>query len=173
MRRSSMRTIIASMAALLFVLPLVSHAQNPRAVLEDAASALGVSNLTSLEFAGTGAMFDTGQSAVPGQRGPQFALKSYARSINFETASAQTDFERSRAEVRGGGAPAPRQIQVVSGDLAWNVVGDVIAPAPVALAERQFQLWATPQGVIKAAMKYNATVEGQTFSFAVPGRFTV
>ncbi|PYO04149.1 MAG: hypothetical protein DMD89_00145, partial [Candidatus Rokuibacteriota bacterium] len=108
-----MRTIIASMAALLFTFPLMSHAQAPRAALEEAASALGASNLTSLEFVATGAMFDTGQSAVPGQRGPQFALKSYTRSINFETASAQTDFERSRAEVRGGGAPAPRQIQVV------------------------------------------------------------
>jgi len=168
-----MRTIIASMAALLFTFPLMSHAQAPRAALEEAASALGASNLTSLEFVATGAMFDTGQSAVPGQRGPQFALKSYARSINFETASAQTDFERSRAEVRGGGAPAPRQIQVVSADLAWNVVGDVIAPAPVALAERQFQLWATPQGVIKAAMKYNATVDGRTVSFTVPSRFTM
>src|SRR3989442_1283359 len=173
MRRASMRMIITSMAALLFAAPLMSHAQTTRAVLEDAASALGASNLTSLEFVATSAMFDTGQSAVPGQRGPQFALKSYARSINYETASAQTDFERSRAEVRGGGAPAPRQIQVVSGDLAWNVVGDVIAPAPVALAERQFQLWATPQGVIKAAMKYNATVDGRTVSFTVPSRFTM
>ena len=145
-----MRMIIASMAALLFALPLISYAQAPRAALEDAASALGASNLTSLEFAGTGAMFDTGQSAVPGQRGPQFTLKSYVRSINYETASAQTDFERTRAEARGGGAPAPRQIQVVSGDLAWNVVGDVIAPAPVALAERQFQLWATPQEIGRA-----------------------
>src|SRR5215470_16109748 len=173
MRRTSMRTIIASMAALLFALPLVSHAQATRAALDEAASALGASNLTSLEFVATGAMFDTGQSAVPGQRGPQFTLKSYARSINYETASAQTDFERARAEVRGGGAPAPRQIQVVSGDQAWNVVGETVVPAPVALAERQLQVWTSPQGVIKGAMKYNGTVDGRTISFAVPNRFTV
>src|SRR5262245_16620188 len=97
MRGASMRTIIASIAALLFALPLMSHAQAPRAALEEAAAALGASGLTSLELAATGAMFDTGQSAVPGQRGPQFSLKSYARSINYETASAQTDFERARA----------------------------------------------------------------------------
>src|SRR5262252_5742949 len=130
MRRTSMRTIIASMAALLFALPLVSHAQATRAALDEAASALGASNLTSLEFAATGAMFDTGQSAVPGQRGPQFTLKSYARSISYETGSLQTDFERTRAEARGGGAPAPRQIQLVSADQAWNLVGDVASSRP-------------------------------------------
>src|SRR5262249_61149862 len=102
----------------------------------------------------TGAMFDTGQSAVPGQRGPQFTLKSYARSINYETASAQTDFERARAEVRGGGAPAPRQIQVVSGDLAWHVGGETGVPAPVPLAEGPPQLWAVPPGASKAATRH-------------------
>src|SRR5437899_3348264 len=106
MRRASMKTIIALMAALLFAVPVVSHAQASRAALEDAASALGASGVTSLEFAATGSMFETGQSAVPGQRGPQFTLKSYVRSVNYETASSQLDFERSRAEARGGGAPA-------------------------------------------------------------------
>src|SRR5262249_19134488 len=59
------------------------------------------------------------------------------------------------------------------GDLSWNVVGETAVPAPVALADRQFQLWSTPQGIVKAAMKYNATVDGRTISFAVPNRFTV
>src|SRR5947209_6918554 len=45
------------------------------------------------------------------------------------------------------------------------------APAPVSLAQRQFELWTTPHGIIKAAMKYKATVEGRTISFAVPDRF--
>jgi hypothetical protein len=61
----------------------------------------------------------------------------------------------------------------VSGDLSWNVVGETVVPAPVALADRQFQLWSTPQGIIKAAMKYNATADGRTISFAVPNRVTV
>jgi hypothetical protein len=145
-----MRTIIASMVALLFIAPLMSHAQGTRAVLEDAAKALGAS----------GTMFDTGQGAMAGQQGPQFTLKSYARSINDETVSLRTDFERTRAEIRGGGAPAPRQVQLVSGDHAWNVVGEVASSRPEAIADRQFQLWSTPHGIIKAAMKYNATVEG-------------
>src|SRR5262245_11038920 len=167
-----MRMMIAMMAAFLLVAPSMSHVQGSRAGLEDAAKALGASSLTTLEYVGTGTMFDTGQSAVPGQRGPQFTLKSFVRSISYETGSVQTDFERTRAEARGGGAPAPRQIHLASGDVAWNVVGDVVSARPEALAERQFQLWSTPQGIIKAAMRYNATVEGRTVSFAVPGRFS-
>ena len=46
-------------------------------------------------------------------------------------------------------------------------------PAPVALVERQLQLWTTPHGVIKAAMANNATVQGRTVAFAVPGRYSI
>jgi glyoxylase-like metal-dependent hydrolase (beta-lactamase superfamily II) len=77
---------------------------------------------------------------------------------------------------RGGGVPAvgeARQIALVSGDLAWNVVGESVAPSPVALVERQLQLWTTPHGVIWAAMASNATVQGRTIAFAVPGHYTV
>ena len=66
-----------------------------------------------------------------------------------------------------------RQVQVVSGDLAWNVTGETAAPAPVALVERQLQLWTTPHGLIKAALANNATVQGRAIAFAVPGRYTV
>jgi hypothetical protein len=62
---------------------------------------------------------------------------------------------------------------LVSGDVAWNIVGDQSASAPIALADRQFQLWATPQGVVKAAMARNATMQGRTIAFAVPGRFNL
>src|SRR5437899_346748 len=167
-----MQTIIPSLVALLLlVVPVTGYAQDARATLERAAAAMGASGLTTLEYTATGTMFDVGQSAVPGQRGPQFTLRRHTRSISYETTSVRTDLERARAEARGGGAPAPRQIWMVSGDHAWNVVGDTAAPAPVALAQRQFELWTTPHGIIKAAMKYNATVEGRTISFAVPDRF--
>ena len=117
----------------MILLPFTSFAQDGRATLERAAAALGGATLTSIEYTATGNMFDVGQSAVPGQRGPQFILKNYVRSINYETGSLRTDLERARAEARGGGSPAPRQISVVSGDLAWNVVGDAANPAPVAI----------------------------------------
>lgn len=76
-------------------------------------------------------------------------LPSFVRTINYETASLREEQVRSRAEMppRGGGVPSVgeiKQIQVVSGDLAWNVAGETAAPAPVALVERHLQLW-TPR----------------------------
>src|SRR5215472_14534739 len=76
---------------------------------------------------------------------PRFDVKSYVRSVNYETASLREDAVRQRTDAspRGGGVPAmgeARQIFAVSGEHTWNVAGETITPAPVALAERQFQL---------------------------------
>ena len=64
-----------------------------------------------------------------------------------------------------------RQILVVSGDFAWNVTGETAASAPIALIERQLQLWASPHGFVRAAMAHNASLSGRTIAFASPGRF--
>ncbi len=50
-------------------------------------------------------------------------------------------------------------------------MGEAAVAAPITLADRQFQFWATPHGVIKAALAGNATMQGRTIAFAVPGRF--
>jgi glyoxylase-like metal-dependent hydrolase (beta-lactamase superfamily II) len=83
---------------------------------------------------------------------------------------------RTRAlEPPKGGGPYVRgehkAVAFLSGDHAWNLAGDAAAPAPVALAERQFQLWSTPHGVIRAAMAGKGTIQGRTITFGAPGRF--
>jgi glyoxylase-like metal-dependent hydrolase (beta-lactamase superfamily II) len=122
-------------------------------------------------------VYAVGQNEAPGAPWPRFHLKSTTRTVNYETASLRDQNVRTQAldPPRGGGLQPVRGEQkqdfVVSGDHAWNVQGDAAIPAPIALAERQFQLWSTPHGVVKAAMAHKATVEGRTISFAVPGRF--
>jgi glyoxylase-like metal-dependent hydrolase (beta-lactamase superfamily II) len=170
-----MRRILAVLAALVVIWPLTAFAQGGGATLEGVIKATGAANLKSIEYTATGVTFAVGQSVVPGAPWPRFNVKSYTRSINYDTASSREDAIRSRAEPRGGGLPAmgeARQILVVSGDLAWNVTGETAAPAPVALTERQLQIWATPHGVVKAAMANNVAVQGRTLAFAAPGRFT-
>ena len=93
------------------------------------------------------------------------------------------EFVRTQADpgARGGGGiplvGEQHQLQAVSGTQAWNQIGDAIPTAQLAAVnDRLHQLWITPHGVIKAAMKHNATVEPQTepgkkltiISFAVP-----
>jgi glyoxylase-like metal-dependent hydrolase (beta-lactamase superfamily II) len=171
-----MRKMIALVAMILMSWPLIADAQDGRAALENVAKAMGASGLKSIEYTGTGESFSVGQSVVPGAPWPRFTLKSYTQAANYETASLRRDQVVVRADPRGGGVPAmgeARQIVVVSGDHAWTVAGDTLTPQPRFRTEQQLQLWATPHGVIKAAMANNATVQGRTIAFAVPGRFNV
>jgi len=173
-----MGKLFALATALVLFLPLSGAAQGGRATLESAAKALGADTVKTLQFSASGVSFAMGQSAVPGAAWPRFNIPSFTRTVNYETASLRDEQTRSRAEMppRGGGIPSVgevRQVQVVSGDLAWNVAGETASPAPVALVERQLQLWTTPHGLIKAALANNATVQGRTVSFVVAGRYSI
>ncbi|MCD6076337.1 MAG: hypothetical protein K0R89_275, partial [Ramlibacter sp.] len=58
---------------------------------------------------------------------------------------------------------------------AWNVTGPAAAAAPVALDGRIHDLWTTPHGVIRAAMRNGATVHTEgplsVVTFTEPGRY--
>ncbi len=167
-----MRTLVPLLTAVVLLAPMTGQAQT----LQDVEKALGAANLKSIEIQGNGVNFQVGQSAVPGQPWPQFNVKSFARLVNYDTASLREETVRIRAlEPPRGGGPyvrgEQRQVFVVSGDHAWNVVADAAVPAPITLADRQFQLWSTPHGVVKAALAGQGTMQGRTIAFAVPGRF--
>jgi glyoxylase-like metal-dependent hydrolase (beta-lactamase superfamily II) len=171
--------VAASLVALVLLAPTAAWAQDARTALESAARASGAAGLTSIQIIGTGMSYPAGQAPAPGLPWPKFNVKTLTRDVNYATATLRDDYVRTQAEdpPRGGGVQPirgeARQTLVVSGDLAWNVVADAPVPAPIGLAERQFQLWSTPQGVIKGAMANNATVQGRTIAFAVPGRFSL
>jgi len=167
-----MRSVVSLVTALLLLSPMAGQAQT----LQDVAGALGADTVKSLEIQGSGVSFLVGQSVVPGQPWPQFNVKSLTQLVNYETSSLREEAVRIRAlePPRGGGAYVrgeQRQIFAVSGDHAWNVVADAPVPAPIALPDRQFQLWSTPQGIVKAAQAGRGSMQGRTIAFAVPGRF--
>ena len=90
---------------------------------------LGVAGLKSIAIKGSGSSFALGQSHAPGEPWPRFNLRSFTRTVNYETASMRDDIIRTQGEdpPRGGGQQPvrgeQRQIFLVSGDHAWNVVG--------------------------------------------------
>ena len=174
-----MRHIVASLAALALLVPFIAHAQDGKAGIEAVAKALGEPGLKSIEYNASGVLFQAGQSQAPGQAWPRFNIKSLTRSVNYETASGREDWVRTQANdpPRGGGVQPirgeQRQLFLVSGEHAWNVMGDAAIPAPIALIERQAQLWITPHGVIKAALANNATKQGPTIAFTLPNRVPV
>jgi glyoxylase-like metal-dependent hydrolase (beta-lactamase superfamily II) len=171
-----MRTLVLLLAAGLVLSPITAHTQDSRAALETVQKALGATGLKSIEIQGNGVTFQVGQSYAPGMPWPQFNVRSFTRVVNYETASLRDEILRTRAlEPPRGGGPYIRgehkQTFAVSGDHAWNVMGEAAVTAPITLADRQFQLWSTPHGIIRAALAGNATLQGRTVAFAVPGRF--
>ena len=179
-----MKWIIAFVA--LALLPRLGHGEDAKATLDNVAKAMG--DVKSLQYTGNGAYFFFGQSMAPGAPWPRFNLKTYTRSINYDTPAMRDEFVRTQADPAargGGGIPLvgeQRLTQGLSGADAWNQAGGNPPTAAIAaVADRQHQLWITPHGVIKAAIKHNATVETQTVdgkkitvvSFAVPGQLKV
>jgi glyoxylase-like metal-dependent hydrolase (beta-lactamase superfamily II) len=173
-----MRIAVTGPATLLLLAPLAVQAQDGRAGVEAVARALGASGVKTIEYTASGVNFAVGQSPAPGQPWPRFTVKSLTRRVNYETGSSREDWVRARAEEppRGGGLPAVgelKQVFMLSGDHAWNVSESVAIPAPITLAERQLQLWATPHGVVKAALANNATRQGRLITFTLPNRIPV
>ena len=110
--------------AVFVLMPGLGNGQDPKAVLDGVAKSMG--DVKSLQYAGSGGYFFLGQSVSPGAPPPRFNLKSYARTIDYDTPSMRDEFVRTQAEPGargGGGVPLvgeQRQLQVLSGTQAWN-----------------------------------------------------
>lgn len=147
-----------------------------RSGLAAAAEAIGATSLNSIEFTGSGSVFSFGQAFEPGERWPRFIQRSYSAAINYQTPAMRIVQVRSQGErpPRGGGAQVvaadQRTVSVVSGRFAWQDAGNQATPNPGAVGGRLHQLWATPHGVIKAAMANAGKVDGNTIAVAVDGR---
>jgi len=172
-----MPSIVALVISLLLTLaPVNAFAQSATTLLDAVGKAMGPP-VTTIQYTGAGGVYATGQSAVPGLPWPEFNLKSYTRSVNYDTASLRDEQIRTQAldPPRGGGLQPIRGEQrltlLASVDFAWNIVNEQPVPVPITLPERQFQVWATPHGVLRAARANNATVQGRTIVFAAPNRF--
>jgi len=164
-------------------LPAAAHAEEATALLKRASAAMGADRLDTLRYAGDGVGFTFGQAFSPGMPWPRITVHSQVRTINYATASMREEIVLSRAEPRGGGGypitGQQRNDQYVSGELAWNQVGQSPAAGPRFITDRVHQLWVTPHGVLKAAARNNATVQWVTregkpmaaVSFTEPGRF--
>jgi glyoxylase-like metal-dependent hydrolase (beta-lactamase superfamily II) len=165
------RTLIAGLAVMLCA---PGHAQQSK--LAAAAEAMGAANLKAIEFTGSGSVFSFGQAYEPGERWPRFIQRVYSAAINYETPAMRVVQVRSQGEhpPRGGGAQAvaadQRTVLAVSGKFAWQEAGNQAVPNNGAAGDRLRQLWATPHGVIKAAIANAAQIEGNTATFAIDGR---
>jgi glyoxylase-like metal-dependent hydrolase (beta-lactamase superfamily II) len=153
--------------------------------LQRAERAMGAVGLKTLRYTATGTGTIFGQAHQPGTAWPKVNVSSFMRLHDYEIGGLRQDQAISRAEPNGGGAVPlmgqgeQRSVGMLQGANAWNMVGPAPVASPVALDQRIHDLWTSPHGIIKAALKNNATVTtrnlgGQTVnavSFTEPGRF--
>ena len=98
-------------------------APNPIAA---ASAALGATSLKTIRYAGFGSAYSVGQNSDPLSPWPRVDVKKYEAAIDYGAAAMQVDITREQGPLqpRGGGQPftgEQRQLQIVSGGVAWNV----------------------------------------------------
>lgn len=157
-----MRRIAFAMPVIGVLSAIGGQAQVGNADLDAAARALGATNLSSIQYSGSGTNNAFGQAHLPGGPWPAFKVTSYTAAVDYNKPAMRVELERTNPDgpIRGGGglpllAPQ-RQIQIVSGTFAWNVAGQNAVPAQAAVDDRIRAIWTSPHGVIKAAQAAGA-----------------
>ena len=158
----------------------IALAQDAKTVLQNATKVIG--DVKSIQFSGTGHLAAVGQAWNPTSPWPETIVKSYTRTIDYGAQSSREELVRNEGDppAKGGAAPFggdQRQVNLVSGQYAWNQPGNAPQPAVAAAEERQLQIWLTPPGFLNGAMQNNATARkgkgGTEVSFTAMGKFKV
>lgn len=163
-------------------------AQDARAVLRAAADTLGVRNVQSIEYTGSGYVAAVGQSFTPNDDWPRFEVINYSRTINYRNRASREEYVRRQGDypARGGGGTPLQGEQpqrfLTSGDYSWNLNGSAPAPEPAVAEVRQLDIWLSPHGFLKAALEakdvtaVESTFEGAkvtVISFTGLGKYRV
>ena len=121
----------------------LAAAQSARSVLEQAQKTMG--NPKTIQYTGSGATFTLGQNPSPDKPWPRVELRSLTRVFDYQTQSSRTE---------ATGPAGPLATQFLSGDKAWGQTpaGAVNPAPPVAVADRQMQLWLSPHGFLQGAL---------------------
>ena len=174
------RSALAAGAATM-LLACAAPPPDASAVLARSSQAMGAAQLNTLRYSAQGTGHTFGQAYKAGGPWPKITLHSLTRSIDYGSATTRDEIVLSRAEPLGGGgypvSGEQRNDQFISGEIAWNQTGTTATPGPRFVTDRIHQLWITPHGVLKAAMRGGARTsagdDGMTrVAFDWPGRFT-
>ena len=154
-----------------------ASAQDAQAVLQAAADTMGVTDMMSIRYSGSGWVGATGQNFAPADDWPRFELSEYMRTIDFETESSTEEMviRQGNYPARGGGgAPIQgerRRNWMVRGEYAWNGEVDRVVPRPQDAERRRLEIYLTPHGFLKGAMAADDVIAVERNEYG--GRVTV
>ena len=116
---------------------------------------MGVDRIQSLEFDASGSYYQFGQSPAPELPWPEFKVDGYVATLDFARAAVHAKYHRVQVQEPGRARPYSEQTmdQFARDGMTWNMTPGPTA-IPANLAERNAELWASPQGFIKAAIAH-------------------
>src|ERR1035438_1708461 len=119
------------------LLASAASAQDAKAVVDGAAKAMGVLNLGSVRYSGSGLNFALGQAVNTSSPWPKFNVKTYERVIDFDAGAASQTMVRTQGEnpPHGGGQ------QPIVGEQVQTLVSGFQQPW-----SSRFEVWMTPVG---------------------------
>ncbi len=151
--------------------------------LKASIEALNADEILALEFSGTGRWYQFGQAPAPGKAWPAFELSRYIASFDYQAPAARVQITRKQIVEPNRERPTPveqKLEQLINGDVAWNLAPPqgqppttppVAQPQPATVQERQSEIWATPQGFLRAAEQQKAVLKktdtGTQVSFTI------
>ena len=162
-------------AACLVAAGAVAAAGTMDPALEKAAHALGVEQIQSLEYQAAGKYYQFTQAPAPGLPWPPFDVQDYVATLDYARGAVHAKYHREQVQEPGRARPpaAATMDQYAAEGMSWNLTPQPTA-MPTNLAERNAELWASPQGFIKAALEHHARVgvgkEGWWVEFSI-GKF--
>jgi hypothetical protein len=140
----------------------IASAQDAKTVIQNAQKTIG--DVNSIQYSGSGKAGGLGQNWSPTVTWHTTIVTSYTKTIDYASRSSKEELTRTQMNPPDHGGEAPfageqKQVNMVSGQYAWNQPGAAPQPALAAADERQLQIWLTPHGFLKAAADNNATAK--------------
>jgi glyoxylase-like metal-dependent hydrolase (beta-lactamase superfamily II) len=141
------KSIAATVCSVLLVLmsSRIVTAQDAKSLVQAASKAMGIENVNSVMFYGSGANFNLGQSNRANAPWPRTNLNDYTRAIDFSQSASRATAVTWSAPVTGGAA--------AQGAFTQNITAENSAWA------QQLEIWVTPWGFLKGAAANGATVK--------------
>jgi glyoxylase-like metal-dependent hydrolase (beta-lactamase superfamily II) len=140
----------------------IASAQDAKTVIQIAQKTIG--DVNSIQYSGSGTAGGLGQNWSPTVTWHTTIVTSYTRTIDYVSRSSKEELTRTQMNPPDHGGEAPfageqKQVNMVSGQYAWNQPGAAPQPALAAADERQLQIWLTPHGFLKAAAENSVTAK--------------
>src|SRR5260370_41166898 len=123
-RASILIAVVCLMAA-------TASAQDVRSVLQASAKAMGLTNLKTIQYSGSGWFSLIGQTYGLNEDWSDYEVNPYTRSIDYGANFSREEYTRRQGSYPTlGRVPMPEQriLNFLNGTFAWNVKADKLVP---------------------------------------------